>query len=95
MRSWEDLRAKLDLDDNIIFFWKQIIHTNSHPWKEIFLECANNISNVIINKHHLIKKHQIYCLEKVNSGEICNMQLILMQLTSLLSSIFVITLVNN
>ena len=35
------------------------------------------MSNFIINKHHLIKKHQIYYLEKLISREIYNMQFIL------------------
>ena len=26
MKSWEDLRAKLGLDENKIFYWRQIIH---------------------------------------------------------------------
>ena len=43
----------------------------------MFLECGDNISDVIINEHHLIKKHQIYCLEKLNSRELYNLQLIL------------------
>ena len=43
----------------------------------MFLMCGDNISDLIINKHHLIKKHQIYCLEKLNSREPYNMQLIL------------------
>ena len=41
------------------------------------LECGDNISDLIINEHHSIKKHQIYCLEKLNSRELYNMQLIL------------------
>ena len=43
----------------------------------MFLECADNISDLIINQHHLIKKHEIYCLEKLNSTKLYNMQLIL------------------
>ena len=43
----------------------------------MFLACGNNISDIIINGHHLIKKHQIYCLEKLNSRELYSMQLIL------------------
>ena len=43
----------------------------------MFLERGNNISNLIINEHHLIKNYQIYCLEKLNSSEIYNMQLML------------------
>ena len=77
MKSWEDLRGKLDLDDNKKFYWKQIIHAIPRAWKEKFLECGDNISDLIINEHHLIKKHQIYCLEKLNSRELYNMQLTL------------------
>ena len=77
MRNWEDLRVKLDLDDSRKFYWIQIIHTVSSVWKEMFLACGNNISNLIINEHHLIKKHQIFCLEKPNNREVYNMQLIL------------------
>ena len=77
MKSWEDLRAKLDLDDNKKFYWKQIIHAIPRAWKENCLECADNISDLIINKHHLIKKHQICCLEKLNSRELYKMQFIL------------------
>ena len=43
----------------------------------MFLECGNNINDLIIKEHQLIKKHQIYCLEKLNSRELYNMQLIL------------------
>ena len=43
----------------------------------MFLECGDNISDLIINEHHLIKMHQIYCKEKLNSRETYNMQLIL------------------
>ena len=43
----------------------------------MFLECSDNISDLIINEHHLIKKHEIYCLEKLNSRELYNIQLIL------------------
>ena len=46
-------------------------------WKEMFLECGDDISNLIINEHHLIKKHQIYCFEKLKSRELYNMQFVL------------------
>ena len=42
-----------------------------------FGECGNNISDFIFNEHHLIRKHQIYYLEKLNSRELYNMKLIL------------------
>ena len=43
----------------------------------MFLECGNNISDLIINEHHLIKKRQIYCLKKLNSEELYDMQVML------------------
>ena len=52
MESWEDLKGKLDLDDNKKFYWKQIIHAIPRAWKEKFLECGDNISDLIINEHH-------------------------------------------
>ena len=42
----------------------------------MFLECGNNINDLIIKEHHLIKKHQFYYLEKLNRG-LYNMQPIL------------------
>ena len=41
------------------------------------MECGNNFSHPIIKKQHLIKKHQIYCLGKLNTTELYSMQLIL------------------
>ena len=51
MRNWEDLRAKLDLDDNKNFYLIQTVHTSLSSWKETFFECGNNVSNLIISKH--------------------------------------------
>ena len=48
----------------------------NHSWLEINV-FRNNMSNFMVNKHHLIKKHQIFFLEKLISREIYNMQLIL------------------
>ena len=73
MRSWEDLTAKLGLNDNKRFYWRHIIHAIPRAWKEMFSKCGNNIIDLIINEHHLIKKNQIYCLEKLNSRELYNM----------------------
>ena len=49
MRSWENLREKLDFDEKRKFYWIQFIHTILIAWKEMFLECGNSISNLIVN----------------------------------------------
>ena len=41
----------------------------------MFLECSKNISDLIFNEHHLIKKHQICCLGNLNERELFNVQL--------------------
>ena len=74
MRCWEDLRAKLGLNDNLKFYWIQIIHIIPRASKEMFLECGKDVSNLNINEHHLMKKRQIYCLETLKSRELYNMQ---------------------
>ena len=43
----------------------------------MILECGNNTSDLIFNERHLMKKHRIYCLEKLNSRELYSMQLII------------------
>ena len=45
--------------------------------RNVFLESGNNISNLIVKEHHLIKKHQLYCLGKLKGREPYNIQLIL------------------
>ena len=40
----------------------------------MFLEYGSNISDLTINEYHLIKKHQLYCLEKVNNRELYTMK---------------------
>ena len=41
-------------------------------WKDAFIVNPEIIKNLIFEGHHLIKNHQIYCLNKLNSKEIYN-----------------------
>ena len=43
----------------------------------MFLECGDIISDLINDERHLIKRYQIFCLEKLSSRELYNMLLIL------------------
>ena len=43
----------------------------------MFLECGDIISDLIKDERHLIKRYQIFCLEKLSSRELYNMLLIL------------------
>ena len=46
-------------------------------WKETIKQFAGNSNNLYIQDHHLIKCNTIYNLEKLNSKELCHMQLLL------------------
>ena len=56
MKSWEDFREKLELNDNKKSYWSQIIHATPRTWKEMFSKCGNNISNLLFNKHDFYVK---------------------------------------
>ena len=74
MRSWEDLRAKLGLDYNKKIIRDKLFLASLALGKKRFQSVVTIFSDLIINEHHLIKKHQIYCLEKLSSRERYNMQ---------------------
>ena len=58
------------------FKWIQLIHSLPKPWTEQKILDSNNSINLAIQDHHLIKKHQILCLNKLNSKELYNIQIL-------------------
>ena len=48
------------------------MHSIPKSWKDAFIVNSETIKNLIFEGHHLIKNHQIYCLNKLNSKEIYN-----------------------
>ena len=48
------------------------MHSIPKSWKDAFIVNSQIIKNLIFEGHHLIKNHQIYCLNKLNSKEIYN-----------------------
>ena len=59
------------------FKWIQLIYSLLKPWiEQIFIDSANSI-NLSIKDNHLIEKHQIFCLNKLDSKEFYNIQLLI------------------
>ena len=50
------------------FLIVQITHALPISWKEILRNYTENINNLVFQDHHLIKKHQILSLNKLNSA---------------------------
>ena len=76
VKPWKQLQEEYGLASKLKFKWIQIIHSLSKSWiEQIFIDSGNSI-NLAIQDHHLIKKHQILCLNKLDSKELYNVQLL-------------------
>ena len=72
VKPWKQLKEEYGLANKLKFKWIQLIHSLPKPWiEQIFIDSGNSI-NLAIQDHHLIKKHQILCLHKLNSEELYN-----------------------
>ena len=52
------------------FIYNQIIHSIPISWKDAHIANLENIKNLVLMGHHLMKNYQIYCLNKLSSKEI-------------------------
>ena len=68
IKKWNELKTEFDLIENEKFFIVQIIHALPISWKEILRNYTESINNLVIQHHHLINKHKILSLNKLNSA---------------------------
>ena len=68
IKKWDKLKTEFDLIENEKFLVVQIAHALPISWKEILQNYTESINNLVIQDHHLIKKHQILSLNKLNSA---------------------------
>ena len=73
LKKWDELKTEFDLTENKKFVIAQITHALLSLQKEILRNYTVGINNLVIQDHHLIKKHQIFFLNKVNSSTLCEM----------------------
>ena len=57
--------------------WFQLIHALPREWKEAISMHDGSLKNLLTQDHHLIKKNQIFCLNKLNSNELYKIQIII------------------
>ena len=69
-KLWKKLKNEFNLQGQLQFIYNQIIHSIPKSWKDAFIANSENIKNLVFEGHHLIKNHQIYCLNKLSSKEI-------------------------
>ena len=67
-KLWEELKNEFNLQGQLQFIYNQIIHSIPKSWKDALIANLENIKN--LEGRHLIKNHQIYCLNKLSNKEI-------------------------
>ena len=50
----------------------QLLHVISKSWKNDLSDVKENIDNLVIQDHHIIRKHHMYFLNRLSSKEIYN-----------------------
>ena len=77
VKPWKQLKEGYGLANKLKFKWIQLIYSLPKPWiEQIFMDSENSI-NLAIQDHDLIKKDQILCLNKLDSKELYNIQLLI------------------
>ena len=76
-KSWDCLKEQFSLPNHLKYRWFQIKHAIPNDWKQNLKMHNGNISNLLIENHHLIKKNHIYCLSKLDSRELYQIQITL------------------
>ena len=75
--SWEVLKSQFSLLDRNKFQWLQVIHAIPIEWKNSLSTFEGNLKNVLVQDHNLIKKNHVYCLSRLDSKELYNLQITL------------------
>ena len=88
VKPWEQLQEEYGPAINLKFKWIQLIYSLLKPWiEQIFIDSGNSIS-LAIQDHHLIKKHQILSLNKLDSKELYIIQRLVNFLGPILQAYF-------
>ena len=74
-KAWLDIKTQFNSSNNQPYFWIQLINTVPKSQKEE-LRRSNHISDALsVYDHYLIKRNQIYSLDKCNSKELYCLQI--------------------
>ena len=71
--SWEKYLSS----QNMKFKWLQLMHILPREWKEAISMHHGSFENLLIQDHHLIKKNQMLCLNKLKSNKLYKIQIVI------------------
>ena len=72
LKTWDELKQEYRFHENKRFLFMQLLHVIPKSWKKDLSDVEENIHNLIIQDHHIIRKHHMYFLNRLSSKEIYN-----------------------
>ena len=66
-KVWLDIKPQFILSNKQHYFWIQLINAIPKSWKEELRRSNHILDALSVYDHHLIRKNQIYSLDKCNS----------------------------
>jgi len=74
IKSWEIVKLEFNLDKKLYFSWMQLIESIPNTWKKNILDDNGSSKNLCIYDSHLIRKSQVYVINRLNSKELYSIQ---------------------
>ena len=56
LKPWNDLNREYSLTNETYFQWLQLRQTIPYKWKTIIKQNPDNVNNLLIEDHHIIKR---------------------------------------
>ena len=72
LKAWDELKQEYRFLENKRFLFMQLLHAVPKSWKDDLFKVKENIHNLIIQDHHIIRKHHMDFLNRLSSKEIYN-----------------------
>ena len=72
MKTWDELEQEYRFLENKRFLFMQLLHAVPKSWEDDLFKVKENIHNLIIQDHHIIRKHHMHFLNRLSSKEIYN-----------------------
>ena len=73
-KLWDYIKSEWNLESKLRYFWIQLTDALPKLWKESILSSIGNSINLCIFDCHLIEKNNLYCLNKLESRELYQIQ---------------------
>ena len=72
LKTLDELKQEYRFLENKRFLFMQLLHAVPKSWEDDLFKVKENIHNLIIQDHHIIRKHHMHFLNRLSSKEIYN-----------------------